>query len=55
MTREEFATRWANYEDTYGLTAWTEEGINDFCNINATSYEEYMAMYEILVDMAQNV
>lgn len=55
MTREEFATRWANYEDEYGLTAWTEDGIHEFCKINATSYEEYMAMYEILVDMAHNV
>lgn len=55
MTREEFATRWANYEDIHGLTAWTEEGIREFCNANATSYEEYMAVYEELVDMAHNV
>lgn len=55
MTREEFATRWANYEEQCGLVAWTLEGINYFCNINATNYEEYMAIYEILMDMVHDV
>lgn len=51
MTREEFAAAWEEYSDKYGLIAWTAEGINDFCNIYATSYEEYMAMWEELTDM----
>jgi len=24
--------------------------VNDFCNLNATSYEEYNAMYQLLMD-----
>ena len=29
---------------------FSEENINDFCNIYATSYEEYMYIYELLMD-----
>ena len=28
---------------------FTEENINNFCNIYATSYEEYMYIYELLM------
>jgi len=47
MTMEELAIAWAAWFDMYGAT---EESINNFCNIYATSYEEYMAIYELLAD-----
>lgn len=32
---------------------FSEENINDFCNIYATSYEEYMYIYELLMDSVE--
>ena len=32
---------------------FTEENINNFCNIYATSYEEYMYIYELLMDSVE--
>lgn len=48
MTMEELTIAWENwlsYHDSID-----EESINNFCNIHATSYEEYMTIYELLVD-----
>ena len=49
MTMEELAKNiviYFNDEDH----DFTEENINNFCNIYATSYEEYMYIYELLMD-----
>lgn len=32
-----------------------EESINDFCNIHANSYEEYMTLYEFLMNLFKEV
>lgn len=32
---------------------FSEENINNFCNIYATSYEEYMYIYELLTDSVE--
>ena len=32
---------------------FTEENINNFCNIYATSYEKYMYIYELLMDSVE--
>ena len=32
---------------------FTEENINNFCNIYATNYEEYMYIYELLMDSVE--
>lgn len=32
---------------------FSEENINNFCNIYATSYEEYMYIYELLMDSVE--
>lgn len=29
---------------------FSEENINNFCNVHAGSYEEYMTIYEMLVE-----
>jgi hypothetical protein len=49
MTMSELAIAWEEYYDNHNGII-TEELINDFANINATSYEEYMAIWELLVD-----
>lgn len=50
MTMEELATAWENWLDNNPLD---EESINNFCNIYATNYEEYMTIYELLMSMLQ--
>lgn len=47
MTINELSMLWADWMENYGIT---EKSINDFCNYYATSYEEYMAFYELLTD-----
>lgn len=47
MTMEELATTWEAWLNLYGAT---EESINDFCDIYASNYEEYMAIYEFLAE-----
>lgn len=47
MRMNELATLWADWTESHDIT---EESINDFCNYYATSYEEYMAIYELLMD-----
>lgn len=37
------------YESLNGCEPTTED-INDFCNMNATSYEEYMTLWHIMSD-----
>ena len=52
MTIEELAKNiviYFNDEDR----DFTEENINNFCNIYATSYEEYMYIYELLMDSVE--
>ena len=52
MTMEELAKNiviYFNDEDH----DFTEENINNFCNIYATSYEEYMYIYELLMDSVE--
>ena len=52
MTMEELVkniTIYFNDEDH----DFTEENINNFCNIYATSYEEYMYIYELLMDSVE--
>lgn len=48
MTMNELAEKLIEWTDAYG---WGEESLNDFVNINATSYEEYNAIWEILNEM----
>jgi hypothetical protein len=49
MTMNELAIAWEEYYNEHdGII--TEELINDFANINATSYEEYMTIWELLTD-----
>lgn len=48
MTNIEFATKLNEWTDTYG---WDDDSLNNFINTYATSYEEYMAMWEILNEM----
>lgn len=50
MTMEELAVKLNEWVDHYG---WGEESLNDFANINATSYEEYNAIWEILNKMKE--
>lgn len=53
MTMEELKDRWMNWmakEDR----AMTLEDVNDFCNKYATSYEEYMAIQNILEDFLES-
>jgi hypothetical protein len=47
------ATKWAEYFENHSNENITNV-VNDFCNIYATSYEEYMAMWEILSDAYLN-
>lgn len=55
MTKNEFTQAWMNWEETHGLTAWTPDSINDFCNIYATNYEEYMSMWHELTAIAMTI
>ena len=56
MTVEEFRSTFYEYyvkceengEDDY------KEIVNNFCNLYATSFEEYTAMWEILMDGIEN-
>ena len=47
MTMKELAERLDSWTDSHG---WDMESLNDFVNINATSYEEYNTIWEILND-----
>lgn len=51
MTMNELAITWAEWYEQYGATA---ESLNNFCNVHATSYEEYMAMWELLSEMQED-
>lgn len=48
MTMEELGNKLVEWTDQYG---WDKESLNNFVNINATSYEEYNAIWELLQDM----
>ena len=48
MTMEELANKLNKWVDNYG---WSDESLNNFANINATSYEEYNAIWEILNEL----
>ena len=52
MTKAELAKNIVIYfnDEDYDFT---EENINNFCNIYATSYEEYMYIYELLMDSVE--
>ena len=52
MTMEELAKNIAIYFNDEDHD-FTEENINNFCNIYATSYEEYMYIYELLMDSVE--
>ena len=47
MKMSEVAILWDEWLENHECTP---ESVYDFCNIYATSYEEYMALYEILTD-----
>jgi hypothetical protein len=47
MTMNEIAIAWEEWLENH---EYTSESVNDFCNIYATSYEEYTALYELLAD-----
>lgn len=47
MTMTELRINWANWVETHDINL---DSINDFCNIYATSYEEYMSLWELLTD-----
>ena len=48
MTISEFADRLAEWTDHYG---WSDESLNDFANVYATSYEEYNAIWAMLNEL----
>ena len=48
MTMNEFAEKLNQWIDDYG---WDDESLNNFVNINASSYEEYNAMWEIVHEL----
>lgn len=50
MTMEELEDRWMNYMVALDKVI-SKEDVNDFCNRYATSYEEYMTIYEMLIDL----
>ena len=52
MTMEELAKNTVIYFNDEDHD-FTEENINNFCNIYATSYEEYMYIYELLMDSVE--
>lgn len=45
MTMDEFVNKLNEWIDHYGQS---KESLNDFVNFNATSYEEYNAMWAII-------
>ena len=47
MTMREVAKKWVRWAEGHGTD---KDSINDFCNIYATSYEEYMTLWELLTD-----
>lgn len=47
MTIEELSTKLTEWIDHYGIT---EESMNDFANTYATSYEEYNAIWEEILN-----
>lgn len=47
MTMKEVAKKWVRWTEGHGAD---KDSINDFCNIYATSYEEYMTLWELLTD-----
>ena len=51
MTIKDLAIVWAEWYEQHGAT---QESINDFCNTYASSYEEYMAMWELLAEEQEN-
>ena len=48
MTMNEFTEKLNQWTDGYG---WDDESLNNFVNINASSYEEYNAMWEIVHEL----
>ena len=48
MTMSELADRWEKWTDHYG---WSDESLNDFANVYATSYEEYNAIWAMLNEL----
>lgn len=51
MTMSDLAIAWAEWYEQYGASG---ESINNFCNMYATSYEEYNALWELLAEMQEN-
>lgn len=51
MTQIELNEHLIAWIDAYGMN---EEALNDFANVYATSYEEYMAIWEILDELIKN-
>ena len=47
MAMNEVAYLWNEWLENH---EYTSESVIDFCNIYATSYEEYVALYELLAD-----
>lgn len=47
MTLVEVRNNWTNWVEHYGND---DESKNNFCNTYATSYEEYMTLWELLTD-----
>lgn len=54
MTMEELEDRWLNYMVALDKVI-SKEDVNVFCNRYATSYEEYMAIYEMLIDLFEDM
>lgn len=48
MKMDEFVNKLSEWIDLHGQS---KESLNDFVNFNATSYEEYNAMWAIIDDM----
>ena len=47
MSMNDIAILWDEWTGRYGAS---KESVKDFCNHYAASYEEYMALYELLSD-----
>ena len=48
MTINELADRLEKWTDHYG---WSDESLNNFANVYATSYEEYNAIWAMLNEL----
>lgn len=50
MTMEMLANNWEDFVESLNGVPVTIQDVVDFCNMYATSYEEYNYIYELIAD-----